>query len=61
MGPGLRAGYVAAREFGGGELVDPRRWAVGSIREVYEQYPHMKEVLPAMGYGKRQDGGNLSR
>ena len=26
--------------------------AVGSMREVYEDYLHLKKVLPAMGYGK---------
>ena len=47
------AGVVAARE-GGAELVDPRPWAAGSIRSVYERYPHMGPVLPAMGYSDAQ-------
>lgn len=48
------AGTVAARAAGAAELVDPRPWAVGSLREVYEAYPHIGAVLPAMGYGDDQ-------
>ncbi len=36
------------------ELVDPRPYAVGSLREVYETYPHIGKVLPAMGYSEDQ-------
>ena len=36
------------------ELVDPRLFAVGSIAEAYERYPHIGPLLPAMGYGRRQ-------
>jgi len=48
------AGYLAARKFGAKEIVDPRPYAVGSIKEVYEKYTHLGPVLPAMGYGKEQ-------
>ncbi|MBN1427197.1 MAG: GTPase [Anaerolineae bacterium] len=48
------AGVVAARRFGAAEIVDPRPFAVGSIREVYHQYPNTGAVLPAMGYGRKQ-------
>jgi predicted GTPase len=48
------AGVVAARKFGAVELVDPRPYAVGSIRGTYERYPHMTELLPAMGYSDTQ-------
>jgi predicted GTPase len=47
------AGVVAARAHGAGEIVDPRTWAVGSIREVYDRYP-VGPVLPAMGYSPEQ-------
>jgi len=50
------AAYVAAREHGAARIVDPRPFAVGSIRETFEQYPHCREVLPAMGYGDEQIG-----
>jgi len=48
------AGVVAARKFGAAQLVDPRPYAVGSIRGTYQRYPHMTELLPAMGYSDTQ-------
>ena len=45
------AGWVAARRFGAGEIVDPRPYAVGSIAATYEKYPGTGTILPAMGYG----------
>jgi len=48
------AGVVAARRFGAAELVDPRPYAVGSIAETFEAYPHVENLLPAMGYGEEQ-------
>ncbi len=48
------AGSVAARAAGAAEFVDPRPYAVGSLRAVYEKYPHIGAVLPAMGYGDAQ-------
>lgn len=48
------AGGLAARNAGADELIDPRPWAVGSIREVFERYRHIGNVLPAMGYGDEQ-------
>jgi predicted GTPase len=47
------AGAMAARKIGA-ELVDPRPYAVGSIRETFARYPHLRNVLPAMGYGDGQ-------
>lgn len=48
------AGYLAARKYGAEQVVDPRPYAVGSLKEVFHRYPHIREVLPAMGYGARQ-------
>ncbi len=48
------AGVVAARRFGAAELVDPRPYAVGSIAQTLEDYPHIGALLPAMGYGAEQ-------
>ncbi|MBZ5681532.1 MAG: cyclic 2,3-diphosphoglycerate synthase [Acidobacteriia bacterium] len=48
------AGVVAARQCGAAELVDPRPYAVGSIRWTYEHYPHLTSLLPAMGYSAMQ-------
>ena len=45
------AGFVAARRFGAGEIVDPRPFAVASIQATYEKYPNTGTILPAMGYG----------
>lgn len=53
-GIGYGAGTVAARKFGAREIVDARPYAIGSIREVYENYSHISKVLPAMGYGEKQ-------
>jgi len=44
------AGKVAAEKYGAIEMVDPRPFAVGSIREAFLQYPHIGRLLPAMGY-----------
>ncbi|MGI6740287.1 MAG: cyclic 2,3-diphosphoglycerate synthase [Brevefilum sp.] len=46
-------GYITARRFGASEIVDPRPYAVGSIRETYEKHPAIGKILPAMGYGDK--------
>ncbi len=48
------AGHIAARKFGAAEIIDPRPFAVGSIRETFAKYGHLSDVLPAMGYGREQ-------
>jgi predicted GTPase len=48
------AAALAARANGAASLVDPRPFAVGSIAETLRAYPHVSEVLPAMGYGRDQ-------
>ncbi len=48
------AGVVAAQKYGAKEIVDPRPFAVGSIKETYQKYPLIGKLLPAMGYGKKQ-------
>ena len=47
------AGRLAALRLGA-TLVDPRPHAVGSLGEIFRQYPHLVDVLPAMGYGQDQ-------
>lgn len=47
------AGVVAARKLGV-EFVDPRPYAVESIAKTFAKFPHLAEVLPAMGYGDKQ-------
>ena len=48
------AGVVAANYFDAGEIVDPRPYAVRSIKATYAKYPTTGAVLPAMGYGGDQ-------
>ena len=47
------AGVVAARLNGAAEVVDPRRWAVGTIDDTFRKYD-VGPVLPAMGYSDEQ-------
>ncbi len=51
---GYGAAVLMAKLHGARELVDPRRFAVGSIRDTFEHHPHLTNLLPAMGYGRRQ-------
>ena len=48
------AAVLAAKAHGAASLVDPRPFAVGSIAETLAEYPHVAELLPAMGYGRKQ-------
>ena len=48
------AGVVAAQKYGAKEIIDPRPFAVGSIKETYQKYPLIGTLLPAMGYGQEQ-------
>ncbi len=48
------AGWVAAQRFQAAQVVDPRPHAVGSLVEVFEQWPHLERVVPAMGYSEQQ-------
>ncbi len=48
------AGWIAARRHGAREIIDPRPYAVGSIRDTFAAWPEVGPVLPAMGYGEAQ-------
>jgi len=48
------AGVIAAEKYGAAELVDPRPFTVGTIKETFKKYPEIGTLLPAMGYGDRQ-------
>ncbi len=48
------AGVVAARRYGAKELVDPRPYLVGSMKETFDKYPEIGTLLPAMGYFEQQ-------
>jgi predicted GTPase len=47
------AATLAAKRFGA-RIIAAEKYAVGSIRTVYKNYPHLKNILPAMGYSKKQ-------
>jgi predicted GTPase len=46
-------GYVAAERYGAAEVVDPRPFAVGDLKTTFENFPHLGNVLPSMGYGEK--------
>lgn len=48
------AGYVAAKKFGAKEIVDPHPYIKGTIKEAFEKYPQITQILPALGYGELQ-------
>lgn len=50
----IGAGSVAAQKFGVSEIVDPRPYLKGKLKETFETYPEIGTILPAMGYGEEQ-------
>ncbi len=44
------AGAEAALQEGARSLIDPRPYAVGEIAAIFEKYPHLGPILPAVGY-----------
>jgi predicted GTPase len=48
------AGHVAARKYKAKSIVDPRPYAIGTIKKVYENFAQITDILPAMGYGDKQ-------
>jgi predicted GTPase len=48
------AGYVAAVVGGAASIVHPQPFAVAEIARLYDEYPHLGPVLPAMGYSAAQ-------
>jgi predicted GTPase len=53
---GMRYGAaaLAAKAAGAASLVDATPFAVGSLKDTFAKYPHMTDVLPAMGYSAAQ-------
>jgi predicted GTPase len=47
------AGIIAAQN-SGAVIVDPAKFAVGTIKSTLEKYTHIQKLLPAMGYGDKQ-------
>ena len=50
----IGAGTVAARKFGAAEIIDPRPYTVGRLKDTFKTYPNIGALLPAMGYGDEQ-------
>ncbi|HVP26672.1 MAG TPA: cyclic 2,3-diphosphoglycerate synthase [Candidatus Bathyarchaeia archaeon] len=48
------AGTIMAKNSGASEIVDPKPYAVGSIKETYKKYTHLGSILPALGYSEKQ-------
>ncbi len=48
------AGTLGARQSGAAELIDPRPFLVGELKDTFEAYPDLGILLPAMGYGQKQ-------
>jgi len=59
-GPTLTHGdmtYGAAYKFAydmGAEIVDPRPYLKGTLKETFQKFPLLHDDVPAMGYGKKQ-------
>lgn len=50
----IGAGTIAARKFGAIEEIDARPYLVGKLKETYQIYPNIGNILPAMGYSDEQ-------
>jgi len=48
------AGTVAARQYGAREILDPRPWIAGSLKDTFKKYPGIGRLIPAMGYSPEQ-------
>ncbi len=48
------AAEVAARKLGAAEIVDPRPYLKGSLKQTFKKYQGIGKILPAMGYSKAQ-------
>jgi predicted GTPase len=49
----IGAGFVAAIN-SGAEIVDPRPYLTGSMKNVFEEFPQITQIVPAMGYNEQQ-------
>jgi len=50
----IGAGTVAAERVGAKEIIDPRPFLKGKLKETFEHYPEIGAILPARGYGEQQ-------
>jgi predicted GTPase len=47
------AGYLAAQKHKA-RIIRPKKWAVGTLKDVFKKYKHLGNIIPAMGYSKEQ-------
>jgi len=52
-GMSIGAAYVAAKN-AEAKIIDPRKYLAGSMKEVFEEFPQITEIVPAMGYTDQQ-------
>jgi predicted GTPase len=52
-GMSFGAGTIAAQKHHA-RIIDARDYAVGSLKKVYQDFPHLQKELPAMGYSDKQ-------
>jgi predicted GTPase len=50
----IGAGTIAAKQSGAAELVDPRPYLHGTLKDTFAEYPEIGRLLPAMGYSGQQ-------
>ncbi len=48
------AGVIAAKNYQAKKIIDPKPFAIGSIKKAYEKYPHIGPLIPALGYSRTQ-------
>jgi predicted GTPase len=48
------AATIITKKVGAGGIVDPKPYAVGSIKKAFKEYTHLGALLPALGYGEKQ-------
>ncbi|NHJ21755.1 MAG: GTPase [Candidatus Lokiarchaeota archaeon] len=52
-GMAIGAGYVAAKN-AGAKIIDPKPFLVGTMKEVFKEFPQITQIVPAMGYNDQQ-------
>lgn len=53
-GMSFGAGIVAAKKYRAKKIVDPRPYVVGSIKDAYKKFAQIGDLIPALGYSKKQ-------
>ncbi len=48
------AATVAAKEYGAGSIVNAKRYAVGTLKDVFQKYTQLSDELPAVGYSPKE-------